>query len=46
MQTRSAYCVETFSTLAAAIAAGRALGVEFDVSARSGALVWVWEMRP
>ncbi len=45
LQTRTAYRVERFSTLAAALNAGRSLGVEFDVSAPSGAIVWAWEQR-
>ena len=45
MQTRQSFRVETFQTLELALAAGFSLGFEFDVSAPSGALVWVWEQR-
>jgi hypothetical protein len=45
MQTRQMFSVETFSTLELAINAGISLGVEFDVSAPSGAIVWAWEQR-
>jgi hypothetical protein len=46
MHTRNPYRVETRSTLQAAIDAGFALGVPFDVHVESGAVAWVWEMRP
>ncbi len=35
-----------YSTLEAALAAGRAISRPFDVSTPSGAIVWAWEMRP
>lgn len=45
MQTRQAFRAETFATLELALSAGFNLGVEFDVSASSGAIVWAWEQR-
>ena len=45
MQPRQMFRVETFATLELALAAGFSTGSEFDVSAPSGALVWVWEQR-
>lgn len=35
----------TFAVQADAVAYGRSTGKEFDVSSRSGAIVWAWEMR-
>lgn len=34
-----------FSVLADAVAWGRSVDIDFDVSDRSGAIVWAWEMR-
>jgi hypothetical protein len=45
MQTRIPYRCESFASIEAALNAGFALGVPFDVSAPSGAIVWVWEQR-
>ena len=45
MQTRMAFRCSILPSLAAALVEGFALGVPFDVSSPSGALVWTWEER-
>jgi hypothetical protein len=45
MQTRSYSRVTSYASIEAARSAGFALGVPFDVSAPSGAIVWAWEQR-
>jgi hypothetical protein len=44
--TRADWCYRSFAVLADAVAFGLSKGRPFDVSAKSGAFVWVWEMRP
>lgn len=46
MQTRSAWLAVSYPSIESARSAGFALGVPFDVSAPSGAIVWAWEQRP
>lgn len=45
VHTRSMSVVESYASLQEAYDRGAALGVPFDVSEVSGAIVWVWEMR-
>lgn len=46
VQFRSAWYLESFITLEAAVAHGMSTGRPFDVAEDSGAVAWVWEMRP
>lgn len=45
VQTRQTWRTIQATTLADAVSRGMALGVPFDVSSRSGAIVWAWEQR-